>query len=92
MRALMERNQIKERQLEGIRLAKMRNVYTGRKAGTKEDLLTFLNKDKNKKAVEYIKKGFKNTEVSKLTGLHINTLTKIKSILNQFNNDLSNSQ
>ena len=88
----MERNQIKERQLEGIRLAKMRNVYTGRKAGTKEDLLTFLNKDKNKKAVEYIKKGFKNTEVSKLTGLHINTLTKIKSILNQFNNDLSNSQ
>jgi len=89
----MERNQIKERQLEGIRIAKLKgNVYQGRKLGSKEDLLSFLNKDKNKKAVEYIKKGFKNTEVSKLTGLHINTLTKIKSILNQFNNDLSNSQ
>ena len=88
----MERNQIKERQLEGIRIAKMKGVYKGRKEGSKEDLLSFLNKDKNKKAVEYIKKGYKSTEVSKLTGLHINTLTKIKSILNQFNNDLSNSQ
>ena len=89
----MERNQIKERQLEGIRIAKLKgNVYQGRKLGSKEDLLSFLNKDKNKKAVEYIKKGFKNTEVSKLTGLHINTLTKIKSILNQFNNDSSSSQ
>jgi DNA invertase Pin-like site-specific DNA recombinase len=89
----MERNQIKERQLEGIRIAKLKgNVYQGRKLGSKEDLLSFLNKDKNKKAVEYIKKGFKNTEVSKLTGLHINTLTKIKSILNQFSNDLSSSE
>lgn len=88
----MERNQIKERQLEGIRIAKMKGVYKGRKEGSKEDLLSFLNKDKNKKAVEYLKKGFKSTEVSKLTGLHINTLTKIKSILNQFNNDLSNAE
>lgn len=88
----MERNQIKERQLEGIRIAKLKGAYNGRKVGSKEDVLSFLNKDKNKKAVEYIKKGFKNTEVSKLTGLHINTLTKIKSILNQFNNDLSNVQ
>jgi len=88
----MERNQIRERQLEGIRIAKMKGVYKGRKEGSKEDLLSFLNKDKNKKAVEYIKKGFKSTEVSKLTGLHINTLTKIKSILNQFNNDSSSSQ
>ena len=88
----MERNQIKERQLEGIRIAKLKGDYNGRKIGSKEDVLSFLNKDKNKKAVEYIKKGFKSTEVSKLTGLHINTLTKIKSILNQFNNDSSSSQ
>jgi DNA invertase Pin-like site-specific DNA recombinase len=88
----MERNQIKERQLEGIKIAKMKGVYKGRKEGSKEDLLSFLNKDKNKKAVEYIKRGFKSTEVSKLTGLHINTLTKIKSILNQFNNYSNNAQ
>jgi DNA invertase Pin-like site-specific DNA recombinase len=77
----MERNQIKERQREGIRIAKMKGSYTGRKKGSNEDVLTFLNKEKNKKAVEYIKKNYKNTEISKITGLHINTLTKIKSYL-----------
>lgn len=83
----MERAQSKERQLEGIRIAKMKNAYKGRKTGTKEDVLVFLNKEKNKKAIEYIKKGYKNTEISKITGLHINTLTKIKSVYNQFNSN-----
>lgn len=77
----MERTQLKERQFEGIRIAKLKGVYKGRKAGSNEDILTFLNKEKNKKAVEYMKKNYKNTEISKITGLHINTLTKIKSYL-----------
>ena len=77
----MERNQIKERQREGIRIAKMKGVYNGRKKGSNEDVLTFLNKEKNKKAVEYIKKNYKNDEISKLTGLHLNTLFKIKACL-----------
>jgi DNA invertase Pin-like site-specific DNA recombinase len=77
----MERNQIKERQREGIRIAKMKGVYKGRKPGSKEDIISFLNKEKNKKAVEYMKKNYKNTEISKITGLHINTLTKIKAYL-----------
>ena len=81
----MERNQIRERQLEGIRIAKLKGAYKGRKKGSNEDLLSFLNKDRNKKAVDYMKKGYKNTEISKITGLHINTLTKIKSLMNQFN-------
>ena len=77
----MERNQIKERQREGIRIAKMKGAYNGRKKGSNEDVLTFLNKEKNKKAVEYIKKNYKNNEISKLTGLHLNTLFKIKACL-----------
>jgi DNA invertase Pin-like site-specific DNA recombinase len=77
----MERNQIKERQLEGIRIAKLKGAYNGRKVGSKEDVLSFLSKDKNKKAVEYLKKGFNGVEVSKLTGLHLNTITKIKKYL-----------
>lgn len=77
----MERNQIRERQREGIRIAKMKGSYNGRKKGSNEDVLTFLNKDKNKKAVEYIKKNYKNTEIAKITGLHINTLSKIKASL-----------
>ena len=79
----MERNQSKERQLEGIRIAKLKgNVYNGRKAGSKEDTLSFLSKEKNKKAIDYLKKGYKGVEVSKLTGIHINTITKIKKHLN----------
>ncbi len=74
----MERNQIRERQLEGIKLAKARGVYTGRKKGTTEDTLTFLSKPKNRQAVEYLKRGMSNKEAAKLAGLHINTLTKIK--------------
>jgi DNA invertase Pin-like site-specific DNA recombinase len=80
----MEKNQIKERQMEGIKIAKLKGVYNGRKKGSNENVLTFLSKEKNKKAVEYLKKGFKSVEISKLTGLHINTITKIKK-LNQVN-------
>ena len=56
--AQMEKTQILERQYEGIKLAKARGVYKGRKAGTGEDVLAFLSKDKNKKALEYLRKGY----------------------------------
>jgi DNA invertase Pin-like site-specific DNA recombinase len=76
--AEMERNQIRERQREGIHVAKLRGKYLGRKPDSKETTLDFLSKPKNKKALDYLKKGFKNTEVSKLVGIHPNTVTKIK--------------
>lgn len=76
----MERTQIRERQREGIRIAKLKGTYLGRKEGSKEDVLQFLNKPKNKKALEYLKKGYKSIEVSKLTELNINTITKIKKL------------
>ncbi len=74
----MERSQIKERQQEGIKIAKMKGIYKGRQVGSKEDLLMFLSKEKNKKALDYLKKGYKGVEISKITGLHINTISKIK--------------
>ena len=76
--AEMERSQIKERQREGIHVAKLRGKYLGRKPGSTETALDFLSKPKNRKALEYLKKGFKNSEVAKLVGLHPNTVTKIK--------------
>ena len=76
----MERSQIKERQLEGVRIAKLKGVYKGRVEGTTEDVHTFLDKPKNRKALEYIKKGYKLTEAAKLVGIHINTVTKIKKL------------
>jgi len=76
----MERNQIRERQVEGIKIAKLKGVYKGRVQGSKEDPLKFLGKEKNKKALEYLKKGYKGVEISKLTGIHLNTITKIKKL------------
>ncbi len=76
----MEKAQIRERQMEGIRIAKLKGVYQGRKSGSKEDMITFLNKPKNRKAIEYLKKGYKSIEISKLTNLHVNTITKIKKL------------
>jgi len=77
----MERTQLKERQFQGIQIAKARGVYKGRNNGTKEDILTFLSKTKNKKAVELLKKGYKGTEVSKIVGIHLNTISKIRKHL-----------
>ncbi len=83
----MERSQIKERQLEGIRIAKLKGTYTGRKTGSKESLITFLSKEKNKKAYDYLRKGYKVGEVAKITDLHINTVSKIKKLIPQPTNN-----
>jgi DNA invertase Pin-like site-specific DNA recombinase len=81
--AEMERTISRERQIEGIMLAKLKgNVYTGRKKDSKEDTLKFLSKPKNAKAIDYIKKGYKNVEVAKIVGLHFNTVTKIRKVAN----------
>jgi DNA invertase Pin-like site-specific DNA recombinase len=76
----MEKSQIRERQMEGVRIAKMKGVYKGRKEGSKEDVLSFLSKEKNKKTLELLKKGYKGIEISKILGVHINTITKIKKM------------
>lgn len=76
----MEKAQIRERQLEGVRIAKLKGVYKGRVEGTTEDVHAFLDKPKNKKALDYLKKGYKLNEAAKLADVHINTLTKIKKL------------
>ena len=81
--AEMERNLIKERQAEGVAIAKANGVYKGRTKGTKETNLDFLNKPKVKKAIEYLNKGMKGVEVKELVKLHPNTITKIKKMQKQ---------
>ena len=79
--AEMERKQSKERQREGIELAKIRGVYKGRANGSKEDIRTFLNKPKIVKTIEYLKKGYKSSEISCIVGIHVNTITKVKKMI-----------
>ena len=83
--AEMERNFIRERQAEGVAIAKAKGVYKGRVKGTKESNLEFLNKPRIKKAIEYLESGLKGVEVQKLVGLHPNTITKIKKINKKLN-------
>ena len=78
--AEMERKMIRERQLEGIAIAKANGKYKGRNKGTKENQIAFLNKEKNKKALDYLSKGYKQIEVAKIIGLHPNTISKINKI------------
>jgi len=77
----MEKNMISERRNEGIKLAKLRGVYKGRKSDTKEDTLKFLSKPKNQKVVEYLKKGYKGSEIAKIVGVNPNTISKVKRVL-----------
>lgn len=77
----MERKLILERQREGIEVAKLQGRFLGRKKNTKDDPLKFLTKPKNKKAMELVKKGYKNIEVARITGLNINTITKVKKVM-----------
>jgi DNA invertase Pin-like site-specific DNA recombinase len=78
--AEMERKMIRERQLEGISIAKANGVYKGRNKGTKETTLNFLGKEKNKKALDYLNKGYKQIEVANIVGLHPNTVSKINKL------------
>jgi DNA invertase Pin-like site-specific DNA recombinase len=75
----MDRSRILENQRIGIELGKLRGVYTGRKTGSSEDKLKFL--EKHKKVVDLIRKGYKGSEISSITGKHPNTITKVKKVL-----------
>ena len=68
--------------MEGIKLAKLKGAYKGRLKGSKEGVVKFLTKEKNKKALEYLKKGYKAIEISAILGLNMNTITKIKKASN----------
>jgi len=85
--AEMERKMSRERQLEGIAIAKANGVYKGRNKGTKESALQFLNKYKNKKAFNLLDKGYKQIEVAKIVGLHQNTISRINKLRKKFNNE-----
>ena len=78
--AEMEKAQIRERQLEGIKIAVLKGVYKGRAKGSKENVLDFLSKPSNSKALALLNKGYRASEVAKITELHPNTITKIKKL------------
>lgn len=81
--ATFEKNMIKERQLEGIAIAKTKGVYAGRMVGSKESIDKFISKPKNVKIAEYIEKGYKHQEISKILNCSFGTISKVKKLSKQ---------
>ena len=81
--AEFERSRMKERQREGIELAKQRGNYNGngRPEGAIEDKETFLQKPKVKKVVKYLKQGRSIRETAKLVECSVGLVQKVKKVL-----------
>ena len=42
----------------------------------------WIQKPKIAKTIEYLKKGYKANEISRIVGIHVNTITKVKKMIN----------
>ncbi len=79
--AEMERNNLRERQLEGIKIAKAKGVYKGRERGTSMSDEAFL--EKYKTVVKEINKhpNLSVRKLAKITGVSIGTVQNVKKSL-----------
>ena len=82
--AKFERNMILQRQKEGIKIAKAKGLYRGRKVGTQETKEKFLQKTSNQKILTYLSKGYKYDEISKIIGCSYSTINKVKNLHTEF--------
>jgi len=78
-----EKSMIKERQMEGIKIRKMKGLYGGRKIGSVDSPEKFLEKPKNKKIMEYLKDNrLSYKEISKVVGCSVTTIVKVGKFCN----------
>jgi DNA invertase Pin-like site-specific DNA recombinase len=77
----MERDAIRERQEEGIKIAKAKKVYKGRLKGTVETVQQKL--DKHKDVVKQLKAGKSLRDTAKLCDVSLSTVQRVKGILDK---------
>jgi DNA invertase Pin-like site-specific DNA recombinase len=77
--AEMERNRIKERTSEGIRIAKAKGKYQGRKLGSNQTTERMLNRHAD--IVKKLEKGLTIREIAQITGKSTATIQKVKNVL-----------
>jgi len=75
-----ERSLILERQKEGIKIRKEKGLYSGRQIGTIETPEKFLSKQKNRKILSYLSKGYSFNEISRLIPCSKSTISRVKKI------------
>ena len=78
MMSQFERGLIRERQLEGIKIRKAKGLYSGRRIGSTDTPERFLKREKNKRILEYINKGYPYAEISKIIPCSSTTIVKVK--------------
>ena len=77
--AEMERNRIKERTSEGIKIAKAKGEYKGRKIGSIQTSARLL--ERHPIIVAKLKKGLSVREIASITNKSTGTIMKVKKIL-----------
>jgi len=73
-----ERDQIRERQMEGIRIRKEKGLYRGRRINTRDTPTQLLKKPKSKKILDYLDKGYTYENISKIIPCSRTTIVKVK--------------
>ena len=77
--AKFENDLRRERQTEGIALAKARGAYKGRKISTTESKERFLEKPKTKQIIKLLSKGRSFAEITKIAKCSSSTVSKVVS-------------
>ena len=67
----------------GMQQSKEKNIHIGRKKGDVESTQKFLNKPKNKTIATELKKGLSIRKTAKNTEASINTVRKVKKLLDE---------
>lgn len=79
-----EKKMIRERQMEGIQVRKLKGLYMGRKFGSVETNDKFLNKPKNQEIIKFLKEArLSYSEISKVVGCSQTTIVKVKKMISQ---------
>lgn len=81
--AEMERNRIKERTQEGIRIAKAEGKFKGRKIGSTQTDTKLL--ERHPIIVAKLKKGLTYRDISEITGKSTATVAKVKKVMKKRN-------
>jgi DNA invertase Pin-like site-specific DNA recombinase len=71
-----EKNMIKERQMEGIRIRQAKGLYTGRPVNTKQTPEKFLAKAKIKKILECLNSGYTQEDIISVCKCSYSTIAK----------------
>ena len=73
-----ERDQIRERIMEGVRIRKEKGLYRGRRINTRDTPTQLLKKPKSKKILDYLDKGYTYHDISKIIPCSRTTIVKVK--------------